>query len=330
MSGRVRSLAIGLISAVHLGCPAPNARPVPPESEGELSLRFVEYIRAEPEAVFSALTAEEQTRKFFHGTAVRTALQPGGEHNHLSGDGARVVISGTIRAVEAPRLLTFEFRFPEYSDAATLVHYKLEPAGEGTTKLTVEHEGFEGPTRTYRRVFDGWPPVMSGLKTLLESGEPLGVPSFQTPASKEAPPDHPRHRFVEYIRTNPDALWTALTDRTQTVKYFHRFEVDSGWQEGTGIRYLANGSPMIEGEIVDAVEGKRIEFTFNRVSAPDGEAASRVVYEIEDLGEGVCRLVVTHDFTEESDTFKRVGVGWPEILSGLKTLLEAGEPLALG
>ena len=60
------------------------------------------------------------------------------------------------------------------------------------------------------------------------------------------------------------------------------------------------------------------------------DAASRVVWVIEPLGDGLCSLTVTHDeFEGATETYRSVGAGWPAVLSGLKTLLETGRPLAL-
>lgn len=143
-------------------------------------------------------------------------------------------------------------------------------------------------------------------------------------------PDHPQRRFTAYIQTTPEALWTALTDPSWTAKYFHGFEVTSTFAPGASIRYTAasDGTAMIEGKIVSVTPAQHLEFSFNRVSAT-GESASRVRYQIDDLGQEVCRLIVVHDFETTSETYDRVAHGWPPILSGLKTLLERGEPLAM-
>jgi uncharacterized protein YndB with AHSA1/START domain len=81
----------------------------------------------------------------------------------------------------------------------------------------------------------------------------------------------------------------------------------------------------IDGEIVEIIPEKRLVTTFNAKWAPGGEP-TRVMYEIEQLGE-TCRLTLTHyDFEKSQAGVER---GWPRILAGLKTLLETGKPLSL-
>ena len=53
------------------------------------------------------------------------------------------------------------------------VTWEIEPAGEGVTKLTVVHDELEASPKTAENVAGGWSYVLSGLKTLLETGEPL-------------------------------------------------------------------------------------------------------------------------------------------------------------
>jgi hypothetical protein len=49
--------------------------------------------------------------------------------------------------------------------------------------LTLTHDEFEGETKTYQSVARGWNPVVSGLKTLLETGQPLEIPMPQSAAT---------------------------------------------------------------------------------------------------------------------------------------------------
>jgi activator of Hsp90 ATPase-like protein len=63
---------------------------------------------------------------------------------------------------------------PLSSGSATVVTWEIEPRG-GTCKLTLVHDDFDGETATYKSVGTGWNPVLSGLKTLLETGKPLVI-----------------------------------------------------------------------------------------------------------------------------------------------------------
>ena len=54
------------------------------------------------------------------------------------------------------------------------VTFELEPAG-GAVKLTVVHDGFPPASRAAELVSHGWPQVLSGLKTLLETGETISI-----------------------------------------------------------------------------------------------------------------------------------------------------------
>ena len=71
-----------------------------------------------------------------------------------------------------------------------------------------------------------------------------------------------------------------------------------------------------------------------RRPAPDAaaiwraEPRSKVAFDIEDLGHGVVKLTVVHDgFGPDSVVLENISLGWPSVLSSLKTLLETGSPL---
>lgn len=61
------------------------------------------------------------------------------------------------------------------SDKPSRVTWEIEPAEGRVSKLTVVHDQFEQDSATYAHVAGGWMWVLSGLKTLLETGEPLTV-----------------------------------------------------------------------------------------------------------------------------------------------------------
>jgi uncharacterized protein YndB with AHSA1/START domain len=134
--------------------------------------------------------------------------------------------------------------------------------------------------------------------------------------------------FEIYIKTTPDRLWEAITDHDQRQIYNFGVGVSSDWTNGS--RYEAShpaGVEIAAGENLEVDPPRRLVQSFNALWSDDVkvEGTSRVTWEIEPIGDS-CRLTVTHDQLREGANAEVYG-GWPQILSGLKTLLETGEPL---
>ena len=141
--------------------------------------------------------------------------------------------------------------------------------------------------------------------------------------------DRPHHVFRVYIRTSPERLWQAITDPECTVRYFRRLRVESGWERGDRVAYWTEDDQVLDGEVLEADPPKRLVTTWSFRHAPElrEDPPSRVTWAIEPVGDA-CKLTLVHDeFTGETETYKRVGRGWPLILSSLKSLLETGEGL---
>jgi uncharacterized protein YndB with AHSA1/START domain len=143
----------------------------------------------------------------------------------------------------------------------------------------------------------------------------------------------PKHVYEVYIRTTPEKLWQAITSADATRQYYQRgLAVDSAWQPGQPICYRSpDGKAWVEGELLEVDPPRRLSHTFIGLFADPqrAERPSRVTWEIEQQGD-VCRLTLVHDdFEGETETYGGVAHGWPVILSGLKTLLETGEPLGV-
>jgi uncharacterized protein YndB with AHSA1/START domain len=141
----------------------------------------------------------------------------------------------------------------------------------------------------------------------------------------------PTHVYEVFIRASPERLWEAITSPAYTRRYFYGGYFEASWQPGTAYRtLLEDGSTPFEGTLLEVDPPRRLVYTFVYSGDPETreEHPSRVTWEITPL-EGMCRLSVTHDqFTEgELNTYRKVGGGWPYILSNLKTLLETNEPL---
>jgi uncharacterized protein YndB with AHSA1/START domain/DNA-binding transcriptional ArsR family regulator len=144
------------------------------------------YIRTTPEKLWDAITKPEFTRQYFYGSSVKSNWAVGSPVVHLNAE-EKPMLEGEIIEIDPPRRLvtTFASRYGASSsdpceaatvkDRASRVTWEIEPRGE-VCKLTLVHDDFDGETATYKSVGTGWNPILSGLKTLLETGKPLVIP----------------------------------------------------------------------------------------------------------------------------------------------------------
>jgi len=131
------------------------------------------YIKASPEAVWDAITKPELTRDYFYGMRIETT--PERRRVFASDDDW-----GDDRVIEfdPPRRLVHAWR-AKWNDEMraepeSRVTWELEAQDGGTTLLTLIHDKLERSPKTAAGVSGpGWMRVMSGLKTLLETGTPL-------------------------------------------------------------------------------------------------------------------------------------------------------------
>lgn len=135
--------------------------------------------------------------------------------------------------------------------------------------------------------------------------------------------------FEIYIKTTPERLWEAITAPELRAKYNFGVTVVSDWTPGSryeGVHPMAPGA-LLEGANLEVDPPRRLVQSFMALWSDDArnEGTSRVTWEIEPVGDS-CRLTVTHDQLREGANAEIYG-GWPQILSGLKTLLETGESL---
>ena len=137
------------------------------------------YIASTPEQVWDALTTAEFSRRYFSGFAVEAELKVGGAFAVRMPDGS-VHISGEVIECDPPRKLTvtWNVNWPGLVEklGITLVTYQIEPAGDGTIRLTL--------TQAHDRPLSddilsggrtGWPAMLSSLKSLLENGNALVI-----------------------------------------------------------------------------------------------------------------------------------------------------------
>jgi uncharacterized protein YndB with AHSA1/START domain len=131
-------------------------------------------IKATPEAVWEAITKPEFTQRYFYGSRITitpdrySSLGPSGD---VRGD-------EPVYEYDPPRKLVHGWRSrydPELAgEDESRVTWEIEPQDNGTCLLTVVHDRLDGAPKTAASVAGfGWMTVISGLKTLLETGEPL-------------------------------------------------------------------------------------------------------------------------------------------------------------
>ena len=133
--------------------------------------------------------------------------------------------------------------------------------------------------------------------------------------------------FDIYIRATPEKVWDALTDPALVPRWRLGMSFQTDWQPGSP---LTSRSPDGTGTVQEAAPAQRLVYTWAQTDRPEtnGGQASTVAFELTPMG-AVTRLHVVHDGLAPDGEFLRVvRPGWPMILSGLKSLLETGEPLA--
>ena len=131
------------------------------------------YIASTPERVWEALTSAEFTRKYFFGNAVEVELKVGGAYIVRTPDGA-LHISGEVIECVSPRKLTvtFNVNWPALIEklGPTLVSYEIEPAGDAVRLTMTESHDRPLSDDILAGGRQGWPAILSSLKSVLETG----------------------------------------------------------------------------------------------------------------------------------------------------------------
>jgi uncharacterized protein YndB with AHSA1/START domain len=147
----------------------------------------------------------------------------------------------------------------------------------------------------------------------------------------ERPMDPIDHVYTTFIKASPDRVWRAITDGDDTVRYYYGTRVISDWAVGSAISYLyPDGSVAADGEVLAVEPGRSVTMAFHPRWSPeiDAEGPVRMTWAVEAAESGTSRLTVTSALVPGSraDGEFRGGNAW--IVSGLKTYVETGEPLA--
>jgi uncharacterized protein YndB with AHSA1/START domain len=138
-----------------------------------------------------------------------------------------------------------------------------------------------------------------------------------------------RQVYQVFILATPEQIWEAITTPEFTARYFYGARITA---IADGLRSVGPDDSLWADETVSEYDPPwRLVHSWRSLYDPElgAEPASRVTWQIEPGDGGVCGLTVVHDRLERSPKTAAsvAGPGWMFVLSGLKTLLETGEPL---
>lgn len=148
---------------------------------------YMAIIAATPEQVWEGLTSPEFTQQYWHQTRIQSDFKEGSAIEFVTADG-RVGVCGKNLIVDYPSKLSYSWQFAgppqEEREAHSRVTFTLERLDVGT-RLRVIHDQFEAGSKTLDMVSHGWPHVICGLKTLLETDTSIDF-SMAMPAEQSA------------------------------------------------------------------------------------------------------------------------------------------------
>lgn len=135
-------------------------------------LIFTYYTAASIEKVWDGFVSKEANRTIFMGAEFDVDLRPGGAMT-WSGPGKdgkpMRYVTGEVLRAEPPKLLEYKFGMGE---GKVMSHVKIELTPETeAVKVSVTNDGFADDDPSYAQNADGWPRILSRLKTLLETGK---------------------------------------------------------------------------------------------------------------------------------------------------------------
>jgi uncharacterized protein YndB with AHSA1/START domain len=138
---------------------------------------FEIYIKTTPERLWEAITDNELKRQYTFGIGVVSDWTPGSRYEGIHAMSPTPITEGENLEVDPPRRLVQSFRAlwsdDVKSEGTSRVTWEIEPVAD-SCRLTVTHDQLREQANS--EIYGGWPMILSGLKTLLETGETLTTP----------------------------------------------------------------------------------------------------------------------------------------------------------
>jgi len=137
------------------------------------------YIASTPEKIFKALTDTDATAKFWFGNAATSDWKVGSPVKfHRDG---KLILQGKILENDPPRRLSYTFHSMHEpyngSEPPSRVVMDLEQQKD-QVKLVVTHDDFQEDSKVFAGISNGWPLVLSSLKSYLEANRVLHAPWY--------------------------------------------------------------------------------------------------------------------------------------------------------
>lgn len=140
---------------------------------------YATYIAASPEKLWQALTNGDFTKKYWFERNLKSDWKEGSEVTFMDEEG-KVTDHGVVLKSEPYKLLSYTFQWVDDSTAnenPSIVTFQLKEL-DSTVKLTLKHENlpstaFLDESEGFHGINNGWPAILSNLKSLLETGHTL-------------------------------------------------------------------------------------------------------------------------------------------------------------
>ena len=146
------------------------------DGRGTMSV-FEIYIKTTPERLWEAITDSELRSRYSFGVGIESDWSPGSAYRAEHAGAGFAISEGENLEVDPPRRLVQSFTAlwsdEVKAEGASRVTWEIEPVGD-SCRLRVTHDELGGDANS--ELYGGWPMILSGLKTLLETGELLDTP----------------------------------------------------------------------------------------------------------------------------------------------------------
>lgn len=140
----------------------------------------------------------------------------------------------------------------------------------------------------------------------------------------------PDYTYTTYIGATAEDVWTALTDRDRSARFWGHSQV-SDWRVGSRVEHVrTDGSGIADaaGTVVAVERPRRLSFGFDDPANADRPVAEQTLatFDIEPYRD-IVKLTLTQSNLPSTEELDAIADGWPAVIANLKTMLETGAPL---